>query len=166
MPSCKLDLINFRKFMFRISRRTEYGIIATQFMAKNNHGLVSVKEIADSMNLSFGFLSKTLQALNRSGIVVSQKGINGGYKLARSPENISLFEIIDTLEEKKGIVECLEDNSVECDNEELCEIKVPLVIIQSKIEDLFNNISIAEIAASSSENKKIKLDLKKVTYAG
>ncbi len=150
--------------MFRISRRAEYGIIATQFMAKNNRHLVSVKEIADTMNLSFDFLSKTLQALNKSGIVISQKGINGGYKLARSPESISLYEIIDTLEEKKAIVECLEPDTADCDKIDVCEIKDPLVLIQSKIENLFSNITLAEIADTKKINK-MQLDLNKVKYA-
>jgi Fe-S cluster assembly protein SufB len=150
--------------MFRISRRAEYGIIATQFMAKNREHLVSVKEIADSMNLSFDFLSKTLQALNKNGIVISQKGINGGYMLARPPESISLYEIIDTLEEKKAIVECLEPDSTDCDKSDFCEIKDPLVLIQSKIENLFSNITLAEIIAMEN-NKKVQLDLNKVNYA-
>jgi len=126
-------------------------------MARKDERLVSVKEISDSMDLSFDFLSKTLQALLRTGIVVSQKGVRGGYKLARKPENISLYDIIDSLEEKKAIVECLEPGGESCEKAEVCTIKDPLSVLQTKIDKLFLDTSIAEIA----EEEKHDGDCKK-----
>lgn len=132
--------------MIRISRRAEYGLIAVQFMARANERLVSVKEIAESLDLSFDFLSKTLQTLLKTGIVVSQKGAKGGYRLSRSPDNISVFDIIDSLEDKKAIVECLEPSDENCSRADNCTIKEPLKILQSKINKLFADTSIIEIA--------------------
>jgi Rrf2 family protein len=150
--------------MLRISRRAEYGIIAAQFMARKDKRLVSVKEISDSMDLSFDFLSKTLQALLKTGIVVSQKGVRGGYKLARKPEKISLHDIIDSLEEKKAIVECLEPDGENCDKSGVCTIKDPLFLLQSKIDKLFSDTSIAEIAKEKIHKSKCNDDNNKVNY--
>lgn len=132
--------------MLRISKRAGYGIIAVQYMASASKQLVSVKEIADSMGLSFGFLSKILQSLLKKGIVKSQKGSKGGYKLARHPKDISVFDIIDSLDDKNYLVECLEDDN-KCDMSSVCTIKDPLSILQDKINKLFIETSINEIAS-------------------
>ncbi len=132
--------------MIRISKRVEYGIIAVQYMACTSKQLVSVKEIADSMGLSFDFLSKILQSLLKKGIVESQKGIKGGYRLARNPKEISVFDIIDSLEDNNYLVECLEDDN-KCDKSAVCTIKDPLLTLQNKINKLFAETSIKEIAS-------------------
>lgn len=142
--------------MIRISKRVEYGIIAVQYMASASKQLVSVKEIADSMGLSFDFLSKILQSLLKKGIVESQKGAKGGYKLARSPKEISVFDIIDSLEEKKFLVECLEvDNK--CDMSSVCTIKDPLSTLQNKINKLFTETSIKEIVSKKNVIHNIEI---------
>lgn len=142
--------------MIRISKRVEYGIIAVQYMASASKQLVSVKEIADSMGLSFDFLSKILQSLLKKGIVESQKGAKGGYKLARSPKEISVFDIIDSLEEKKFLVECLEvDNK--CDMSSVFTIKDPLSTLQNKINKLFTETSIKEIVSKKNVIHNIEI---------
>jgi len=142
--------------MIRISKRVEYGIIAVQYMASASKQLVSVKEIADSMGLSFDFLSKILQSLLKKGIVESQKGSKGGYKLVRHPKDISVFDIIDSLEENKFLVECLEfDNK--CDMSSVCTLKDPLSILQDKINKLFLETSIKEIASKKNVFHNIEI---------
>lgn len=134
-------------------------------MAREFERLVSVKEISDSMDLSFDFLSKTLQALLKTGIVVSQKGVRGGYKLARNPEKISLYDIIDSLEDKKAIVECLEPKGDSCEKAKICTIKTPLYNLQSKIDKIFSDTSIAEIAKETKQSGSCENEIIKVNYA-
>jgi len=156
--------------MLRLSKKVEYGIIAAQYLAANERRTASAKEIAEAMHLSFDFLSKTLQAMLKTGVLTSQKGVKGGYSLARLPNKISLADIINSLEENTAIAACLSDDDEKCHKEENCSIKNPLFSIQKKIDKLLSNTSIAEITKEmeklieSTHKKDVLIDLNKVKH--
>lgn len=128
--------------MLRLSKKVEYGILALQYLAKNKDDLKTAKEMADDLDISFEFLAKTLQTLKRKGLVNTIQGMKGGYSLVKSPEEISLFEIISSLENHPEIVECV--NADTCEREEYCSIKSPMHVIQEKINTIFNEMKLSE----------------------
>ena len=123
--------------------------------------MVSAKEISDVLGLSFDFMAKTLQSLLRSGVLSSQQGTRGGYKLARKPEEISLADIINSLEEKSALVECMSDDHSDCSILENCTLRNPINILQIKIDDLFRTTYLSELV-SNVNNKKINISFEKV----
>lgn len=132
--------------MLKLSKKIEYGIQALQYMANNTGSVISAKEISEQLNIPFDFLSKTLQVLNKNGIILSQQGIKGGYILARDPKSTTIAEIIRALEENASIVDCLETNEENCNRIEYCTIKNPMNKLQEKINLLLNNTTIAEFS--------------------
>lgn len=77
------------------SKSCEYGLQAVLYLARQPKGSPAhLREIADGLNIPYHFLNKVLQTLTRANIVVSQKGANGGFALARSPKQIHLVEIV------------------------------------------------------------------------
>lgn len=132
--------------MFRLSKKIEYAIIAMQYLASKEGELVSAKEMSENLNISFEFLSKTLQALMKSELVESHQGIKGGYALARKSEEITLADIVNSLDEKTGIVECFNTEKFgDCGRTAECTIKDPMSEIQNKINDIFNKTTISEL---------------------
>lgn len=132
--------------MLKLSKKIEYGIQALQYMANNTGSVISTKEISEQLNIPYDFLSKTLQILNKNGIIISQQGIKGGYILARDPKSTTVAEIIKALEENTMIVDCLADDQENCDRINICTIKNPMNKLQEKINYLLNNTTIAEFS--------------------
>ncbi len=71
--------------MFRLSKKSDYGLIALKHLAQHHDESVSAREIAAQYHIPAELLAKVLQKLARKGLLVSQQGINGGYVLARAP---------------------------------------------------------------------------------
>ena len=84
-----------RRFRMKLSRKGEYACLAllqlTEAYGKN---LVTIAEISDSKKIPKKYLEQILLQLKGAGYVKSARGINGGYKLAKSPDKISLAEIV------------------------------------------------------------------------
>ena len=139
--------------MLRLSKKIEYGVLALQYLAENNDKLVTAKVIAENLDISFEFLSKTLQALKKNNLVNTIQGMKGGYTLADSPDNISLMQIIEALEHYPDIVECV--NAETCEREEYCSIRSPMHVIQEKINDIFTQMKLTDFL----EKKTVQISI-------
>lgn len=83
----------------RLTHRSEYAMLALIHMARVGEDKpLSVKAIADAKGISPGFLEQILLALRRAGLVRSCRGKGGGFRLARKPKDISVAQIIRTLD--------------------------------------------------------------------
>ncbi len=83
----------------KLTRRSEYALLALIHLARaRGEGYVAVAAMADAQGLPPKFLEQLLMALKRGGLVRSQKGPRGGYRLARPAEKISLAEVIRLLD--------------------------------------------------------------------
>jgi Rrf2 family protein len=108
--------------------------------------------MSDMLNIPFEFLSKTLQQLMRNGLILSQKGPQGGYILSREPDKISIAEIIDALEEKSNLVECFDNKNEEsCQRADDCTIRHNIGGLQQQINNVFAKMTIAEMILSNDD---------------
>ncbi len=89
------------------TRRSDYGMRAAVCLAGNDpEVLVTAAEISREMGIPQGFLHQVLQSLQRGGLVRSTAGRRGGYTLTRSPEDISVLEVLEALEGPLDLGEC------------------------------------------------------------
>jgi Rrf2 family protein len=88
------------KAIMRVSAKAEYACIAMLELAANHAGShpVRIKDIADTHGVPQGFLVQILLQLKGAGLVASLRGAAGGYQLARSPEAISLADVINVID--------------------------------------------------------------------
>ncbi len=138
--------------MLRLSKKSEYALIALQYIALHKGRLVSAKEIADHYGISFEFVAKTLQALMRQKFIISQQGASGGYELLCPPSEISVRQVIEAVEGKTHIVECCgEHSSKDCSMHGRCTIKTPMSILQRRIDDVLASMTIHQMAYPETE---------------
>lgn len=78
----------------RLSRKCEYACLALVDLARYDKKLVKINEISQRQNIPKKFLEQILLILKGAGYVASRRGVNGGYKLAKDPDKITLAEII------------------------------------------------------------------------
>ena len=90
------------------SKKCELAIQATLFLSiKSESNVFNATEISKELKVPKEFVSKMLQILTESGIVGSKKGKNGGFFLARKPENIKLIEIVKAIDGDKIFKSCV-----------------------------------------------------------
>ncbi len=90
----------------RISSKAEYGVLALVDLAlRQDAGPTKIREIADRRNIPKKYLEQVLLDLKRGGIVGSSRGKNGGYYLDRDPEDVTIMEVLEILEEQTSLVE-------------------------------------------------------------
>lgn len=134
--------------MFKLSKKAEYALMAARYMALNNNGqCVTAKEISDSYNIPYELVAKVLQRMAKVEIIKSFQGSKGGYSLTRSPDEISLIELISSVDTSYKITACFKDNSTEADCSHImcCKIRDPLSIVQQKIDKVFQETNLASI---------------------
>lgn len=134
--------------MLKLSKKTEYALMAARFMALNNHGsFVTAKEISEHYDISFELVAKVLQNLVKHKIAVSSQGIKGGYTLTKNPFNISLIELVMAVEPKIQLTNCSKPNATknDCSHLEVCKIRDPLIEVQNRIHQVFAETKLSDL---------------------
>ena len=107
--------------MLPISRSSEYAIRALTYLAQNREGFRLANDMAAALGIPAPFLGKVLQPLVSRGVLQSQRGRNGGFRLARPPEEITLFQVVDSQEHLGGVRQCFLGQA-ECTDERACPL--------------------------------------------
>jgi len=134
--------------MFQLSKKVEYGLIAIKHIASGTRGnIFTAKEIADKYQIPFELLAKVMQKLSKQGYITSYQGVNGGYTLSRSPEEIKVSEIINAIEGKTTvtIVQCEAETPEDCSIHSTCTIKNPLMKLQNNINKVLDDLTVMEM---------------------
>lgn len=107
----------------RISSRAHYGLRMMTELAKAHGGPpMSLAEIARREGMPLAYLEQLVAPLRRAGLVEGTRGLHGGYRLARQPEEVTVLEIVELMEGPVVPVECLAEDyqSGACSREPEC----------------------------------------------
>ena len=129
--------------MLRISKKTEYAIIALVDMAGNGD-LVTAKDISARYNIPREILGKVLQNLAKNNLIDSHQGVKGGYQLVVPLKEINIKTIIQTVDGPIHLVDCAVEDDCNCGQIDYCNIKSPMEFIQSELTKFFNNITLQD----------------------
>jgi len=89
-----------------ISQTTEYALRAVVWLAANPEKPLTAQQIAEATRVPAGYLAKVLQGLSRAGLLHSQRGLGGGFRLARSPDSLTMWEVVQAVDPLRRIHEC------------------------------------------------------------
>ncbi len=143
--------------MLKLTKRTEYGLIALVHLADQANDapegaaaqVVSARAIGDQFPVPRRLLAEALKQLQQDGIVESTRGAQGGYRLARAADQISLGEVVSSLEGAPSLTSCAglgaagQDSS--CDVESVCPIRSPLARLRSGIWTLLEGVTLQSL---------------------
>lgn len=131
--------------MLRLSKKVEYALMALRYIVVSNDTIVTAKEISSKFSIPHELLAKILQKLKKEQILESIKGVNGGYRLHRAPEEIKLTELIKSLDGDFSITECIHGQSEDdCSMFNGCTIKSPVNKMQKELENFFETKTISD----------------------
>lgn len=131
--------------MLKLTKKADYGLIALKHLAVHPDASASAKEIADRYGVPLPLLAKILQKLAKNGFLKSEHGTNGGYRLAREANAITVLEIIRFIDGPIILTSCFTEHKP-CDQSERCTVREPLRRVHEGILNLLNSITIADIA--------------------
>lgn len=130
-----------------ITRATEYAIRAILYMSRQPAGeIVYKKDICKAQEITPAFLTKILQPLIKDGIVGSQRGVGGGFYLAREPSAITLLDIIKSQEGPVYLNQCLIEEGT-CEREFFCPIHGAWAEIREDFMKTLSRYDFAGLAA-------------------
>ena len=132
--------------MLRVTKLTDYGIVMMTCLARRGQATCNAREMAAEARLPVPVVSKILKLLAKEGLLESRRGINGGFGLARAPEEISVAQIIRALEGPIAVTECTDRVHGDCSLETGCPVSTNWHRINRAIFQALSTISLAEMA--------------------
>jgi Rrf2 family cysteine metabolism transcriptional repressor len=135
----------------KLSTRGEYGLRAMFDLAmRQGEGPIPLKDIAERQAISGHYLEQLIAGLRKAGLVKSVRGAQGGYMLGRSPEEITVGDIVRVLEGPIGPTECVsEDDAAYCDRSETCIARRVWARVRDSIVEVMDSITLKDMCAEA-----------------
>jgi len=109
-----------------------------------DEGFVQIGNIAKRHNISAKYLEQLIVSLKRANLVESVRGPRGGHKLAKHPDDITMGEIVDVLENGINLSRCV-DNPAMCNKSDLCQTRDVWHVATRALYDKLNSIKLSEM---------------------
>ena len=121
----------------KISTKGRYALRCMLDLAINSKGnYVKLNQIATRQNISEKYLEQIIASLYKAEFVVSNRGAQGGYKLTKDPEEITVGMVLRAIEGSLAPVECLEENALPCLRKDICTT----VKVWQELYEAINNV--------------------------
>lgn len=131
--------------MLRISKLADYGTVVMVYLAKHSDMLCNARDIAAQTHLRVPTVSKILKQLTSAGLLISVRGVAGGYRLRLPATDVSVAEIIYALEEHRGFTECsMQPN--DCSLQGVCTVQGNWRLISQAIQTALESVSLDALA--------------------
>lgn len=136
--------------MLQLTKRTEYGLIALTHLALRAGSVSSVREICERYPIPKRLVAEVLKDLCHSRLVLSHRGSSGGYSLARSPESISVGDVVGALEGHPALTSCVSLGlhvAHACEVESVCPIRSPIETLRIELWRLLSRTTLRDLLA-------------------
>lgn len=129
---------------FQVS--TDYAIRIVYYLSKHPDDLPTAMTIAEKMGITYPFFIKVANRLKQRGLINAVQGRNGGYYLGRSPEKISLYDIVMIMEGDLKINKCLEvDGTCSMDCIGRCPVYDVFLNVQAELIKMLSSVYVSDL---------------------
>ncbi|MCJ7813414.1 Rrf2 family transcriptional regulator [bacterium] len=148
----------------RLSTKGLYSIRAVSRLANQyGKGPVSIRTIAREEYIPLHYLEQLMSRLRRKGFLKSVRGPGGGYLLTRSPDQISIGDIIQTLEGKVTIAHCVdEDQQTRCGLEKTCISRDFWSALSQRVQCILDSVSLQELIEGKWKQKNLMMNKREI----
>ena len=134
----------------KLSTKGRYGLRALIDLALySDEEAVSIQSISNRQNISDSYLEQLMRKLKKAGLVVSERGAQGGYRLAKPADEISVGDVVRALEGSLEAVSCGAGNNEHCQGEDLCVTRYVWQEINKSIQETVDSIKISQLVEES-----------------
>jgi Rrf2 family protein len=129
----------------KFSTKTRYGIRAMLEIASSpGEGGVFQKDISLKQDISNKYLDQIINNLKIAGLVINVHGKKSGYKLAKDPSSISMYDIYRAFDRDICVIDCIDTQFI-CKRQKTCIVKSFWTGLNSRITDYFKSISLQDL---------------------
>jgi FeS assembly SUF system regulator len=134
----------------RLTKLADYAIVLlTRFAAGGPDVVHAARDLAAETHIPFPTVGKLLKALVHAGFLRSHRGAHGGYSLARSPDEITVAQVITAFEGPIAVTECLGEPAGTCEIETNCPLRSPWERINAAVRSALDGLTLRELAQPS-----------------
>ena len=133
--------------MLKVNRKVEYGLVALKHMQKKTADqLTSVREICDQYGTPFDPLAHVMRLLSTAGLVESEQGAHGGYRLVGDLTRFNVAEFIELIDGQLALTECMKpDEECRCALIDRCNIVSPMHTFHNHMLTFLRSISVHDL---------------------
>jgi len=134
--------------MIKFSTRAHYGLRVVVDLARSYGGEpVSLMAIAKAENLSLGYLEQLVSHLRRAGLVEGSRGARGGYRLKRSPSEITVGKVLRALEGPVAPITCASERTEKnpCEWEDACPSREVWQRVRGSLVEVLDSMTLADL---------------------
>ncbi|WP_293951405.1 RrF2 family transcriptional regulator [Sneathiella sp.] len=132
--------------IMRLAAFSDYGLRVMMRLADKPETSLTTGEIAREFHISYHHLTKVVQDLVRGGFLQTKHGAGGGITLARSPQSITLGEVVRYLEQRHALVECFRHDGGACHLTPKCRLKAKLFDARNAFFASLDTTTVADCA--------------------
>lgn len=130
--------------MLRVTKLTDYATVVLTTLAAQPDAVLSAAELAERAGLEAPTVAKLLKPLAQAGLVEGFRGVNGGYRLARTAGEISLIDVVEAIEGPLGMTEC-SVHAGACGIEHSCNVRANWRRINDVVADALRAVTLAQM---------------------
>lgn len=128
----------------RLTQYSGYGLRALMYVGLKGEELSTIADIAEAHDISRNHLMKVVQQLAAEGFVYSRRGKNGGIRLARSPDSLTVGEVVRALEPNFGVADCMRSRK-ECLLVNVCRLRSKLTEASAAFLAVLDDVTLADL---------------------
>lgn len=142
----------------KLTVQSDYSLRVLMHLAVNSEGLVTISEIAQHFDISKNHLMKVAHHLSKRGVIEAVRGRSGGLRLARSPSDINLGDIVQFIEQDSVMVECFPGGKNGCIISNACRLKGILFEAQNAFFECLNKYTVEDLVVDNSPLAQLLLE--------
>jgi len=146
--------------LLALTRKTDYALVALAELARGGGQQASARDLSERSGVPVRMLTNVLNQLTHQGFVVSSRGSNGGFRLAKEPGDISVAALIEAIEGPMRLALCCSEGSAsasaesECRIESTCHIKEPMQRLHAKLRHFLEQITLRDLVGDTENARK------------
>lgn len=133
--------------MIKLSKLTDYAIVVLADMAKEPGRQRTAADLALSTTLPEPTVAKVLKLLAKGGVIVSIRGVNGGYRLEKTPIDLTMAAVISAIDGPISLTACADGRENCCAYEQNCAVKKKWHPVNAAMRAALENVTLAEMIA-------------------
>ncbi len=130
--------------MLRLAKLADYGLVIASALVNLQESRVKLERVAETTGLPVPTVRKVMKLLVDGGVVKSERGVHGGYRLAAPPQQISVAQVVQAVEGGVALTDCCRTDAA-CDVSSTCLVQSNWSVINGTVQTLFQRVSLLDM---------------------
>ena len=131
-----------------LRRNTDYALRLAVNLAKHyGEDSLSTRVLAENEDVSYQLACKLMQKLHAAGLVESNMGPKGGFRLSRSPDEVAILDVIEAVQGPLRLNRCLLNDEV-CSRQAVCPVRAKMQELQGQMDQYLGGVTLGELASN------------------